>query len=55
MGGIPTAIVNMIGRRQPLAIAYLRDYLEATSLNYTSDRTMENEFTTSLPTLIFKT
>lgn len=54
MGGIPTAIVNLIGRRQPLAIAYLRDYLQATSLNYTYDRTMESEFTNSLPTLIFK-
>ena len=33
MGGVPATLVNFVSRRQPLAVAYLRDYLETTSLN----------------------
>ncbi|XP_064395333.1 uncharacterized protein LOC135342527 isoform X2 [Halichondria panicea] len=33
MGGIPASIVNFISKRQPLAVAYLRDYLISTSLD----------------------
>ena len=33
MGGVPAILVNFVSRRQPLAVAYLRDYLETTSLN----------------------
>ena len=33
MGGVPPPLVNFVAKRQPLAIAYLRDYLETTSLN----------------------
>ena len=32
MGGIPGPLVNLIAKRQPLAVAYLRDYLVSTSL-----------------------
>ena len=35
MGGVPPPLVNFVAKRQPLAIAYLRDYLETTSLNST--------------------
>lgn len=35
MGGVPAALVNFVAKRQPLAIAYLREYLETTSLNFT--------------------
>ena len=33
MGGVPATLVNIVSRHQPLAVAYLRDYLETTSLN----------------------
>ena len=33
MGGVPAALVNFVAKRQPLAIAYLREYLESVSLN----------------------
>uniref|UniRef100_A0A1X7SXF3 START domain-containing protein n=1 Tax=Amphimedon queenslandica TaxID=400682 RepID=A0A1X7SXF3_AMPQE len=33
MGGVPATLFNIVSRRQPLAVAYLRDYLETTSLN----------------------
>uniref|UniRef100_A0A1X7T4U8 Uncharacterized protein n=1 Tax=Amphimedon queenslandica TaxID=400682 RepID=A0A1X7T4U8_AMPQE len=33
MGRIPATLVNIVSRRQPLAVAYLRYYLETTSLN----------------------
>lgn len=33
MGGVPATLVNFISRRQPLAVAYLRDYLISTSLD----------------------
>ncbi len=33
MGGIPASLVNFISRRQPLAVAYFRDYLISTSLD----------------------
>jgi len=36
MGGVPATLVNFISRRQPLAIAYLRDYLISTSLHVSS-------------------
>lgn len=32
VGGIPSTLVNFISRRQPLAVAYLREYLMSTSL-----------------------
>ncbi len=32
VGGFPATLINFISRRQPLAIAYLRNYLMATSL-----------------------
>lgn len=32
IGGVPSTLVNMISKRQPLAVAYLRDYLVSTSL-----------------------
>lgn len=31
LGGLPSTLVNFISKRQPLAIAYLRDYLISTS------------------------
>lgn len=35
MGGVPASLVNFISRRQPLAVAYLREYLISTSLDLT--------------------
>lgn len=32
IGGVPSSLVNFISRRQPLAVAYLRDYLVSTSI-----------------------
>lgn len=32
LGGVPATLVNYVSKRQPLAIAYLRDYLISTSL-----------------------
>jgi hypothetical protein len=36
LGGIPATLVNYVSKRQPLAIAYLRDYLISTSVQSTS-------------------
>lgn len=33
MGGVPSTLVNFISKRQPLAVAYLREYLISTSLD----------------------
>ena len=33
IGGLPATLVNFISRRQPLAVAYLRDYLESTTVS----------------------
>ena len=33
MRGITATLVNFVSRRQPLAVAYLHDYLEIISLN----------------------
>lgn len=32
IGGLPATLVNFVSRRQPLAVAYLRDYLESTTV-----------------------
>ena len=36
MGAVPATLVNFVSKRQPLAIAYLRDYLISTSLHISS-------------------
>lgn len=33
VGGLPSGLVNFVSKRQPLAVAYLRDYLVSTSLD----------------------
>ena len=32
IGGLPSTLINFVSRRQPLAVAYLRDYLESTTV-----------------------
>ncbi len=38
MGGLPAPLVNFVARRQPLAVAYIREFLESTSLSVTSNK-----------------
>ena len=44
VGGLPSSLVNFVSKRQPLAVAYLRDYLISTSLDLSNK---ENSFTSS--------
>ncbi len=48
MGGVPASIVNFVSRRQPLAVSYIRDFLESTSLSFKERST---EQSTSSPRL----
>ena len=48
MGGVPAAIVNFVSRRQPLAVAYIRDFLESTSLSC-KERSLEGGSSPKLP------
>lgn len=40
MGAVPATLVNFVSKRQPLAIAYLRDYLVSTSLHISSKESL---------------
>lgn len=42
VGGVPATLVNFISQRQPLAVAYLRDYMESTTIDtYSSTPSLE--------------
>lgn len=44
LGGIPATLVNYISKRQPLAVAYLRDYLISTSLQASAVHTKSSPY-----------
>ena len=48
-GGLPSTLVNFVARRQPLAVAYLREYLESTTVCNDIEESAQEEIEESSP------